>query len=141
MARGNQTDEVDHGLQLPRLLREVAEVIGLPATTQLVARYGGTSITIPSTTQRKNQLAQMLGPEATAKLVRIYAGCRLYIPKTDCALRAARNIEIYQRYKHGLADVNQIAREHHLSDRTVWKIIERQKKAARAALKLALNAS
>lgn len=142
MARRHQTEEADHGLQndeLPRLLREIAEVVGLPATIQLVARYGGTTIVVPSTTQNNNQLAQMLGPDAAAKLVRRYAGTKLYISKTNHAPRKARDIEIYQRHKHGLAVVSQLAREYGLSDRMVWRIIKHQKIAARAALKKALN--
>lgn len=142
MALGHQIKEANHELhqyELPRLLREISEVIGLHATIQLVARYGGTTINVPFTTRNNYRLAQILEPETIAKLIRRYAGTRLYIPKTCNSPRTARDIEIYQRYKQGLTNVNQIAREYGLSDRHVWKIIKNQRNAARDALKKSLN--
>lgn len=124
--------------KLPRNLREIVDLIGQQPAEQLVARFGGTTITFPRTTHN-NQLTQFLGKEVTEKLVRRYSGTPLYVPKNFHPSIATRDVEIYRRYKHGLSNVSQLAREYGISDRRVWNIIRRQKNAALEALKRPIN--
>ncbi|MMZ41799.1 hypothetical protein D3C81_178920 [compost metagenome] len=82
---------------LPETARQLAEVIGFPATQALVARFGGASFPIGrglrSTGERRLALLrEVIGPEKTTLLVRHFGGdSSLVIPRCADALREWRN--------------------------------------------------
>lgn len=82
---------------LPETARQLAEVIGFPATQALVARFGGALFPVGrglrSTGERRlSLLREVIGPEKTALLIRHFGGDgSLVIPRCAGALREWRN--------------------------------------------------
>jgi len=109
---------------LPAGLQELRELIGLPATLTLVEHYGGIHVKVPSRYFDTNELVRVVGHKATSLLVRRYGGTTLYIAKADGVLRALRNMEIAARFDGG-ARAHRLAREFGLSERQIWKILNR----------------
>jgi hypothetical protein len=111
---------------LPDSLRDIVELIGLPATLKIVEHLGGSCIDVPAKYRDDFLLVRIVGHQAAAKVVAYYAGERIYIAKADDALRAQRDAEIVDRYEGG-ASMLALALEHHLSTRQVWNILKRSK--------------
>lgn len=82
---------------LPDTARQIADVIGFPATQALVERFGGASFPIGrglrgSGEKRLSMLREVIGPEKTQLLVRHFGGdSTLLIPRCADALREWRN--------------------------------------------------
>lgn len=110
--------------ELPESLREIREVIGWPATMQLVRERGGLPVMVPKTMRADHPLAQLLGIEAAGRLSAIYGGEVIKIPRAISALRCNRDREILRRYDAG-ERLAALAREYHLDLRTIERIIPR----------------
>lgn len=76
---------------LPAQAREIADLVGLGATTALVARYGGVRLYVPETIPSDHVLAALIGMDAAARLAQRYGGDRLEVPRCADALRRVRN--------------------------------------------------
>jgi hypothetical protein len=95
------------GSDLPKLLAEIAEVIGREAALLLAEEFGGTEIFVPATAQKAHRLARIIGPEATEQLCRYFrigmeqgfSGVRLLIPMASGVRSTTR-----QRVADALAD-------------------------------------
>lgn len=120
----NQLLDQDLKEHLPESMREVASVIGLPATLRLVERYGGfIQLYIPKDVQEGHPLALALGMEPAQALAAAYGGDYLKsIPKGASAIRAARDRALLRRIREGVSKAD-AAREYGLTERRVWQIL------------------
>lgn len=121
---------------LPPSIHEVAAVIGMPATLQLVERFGGTTLPLPKGANRLGisalkALAKQIGDVPAQALAHHCAGEPLYIPKCDAALRRIRDLTICERFEAAVREgttanriVADLAREYKLTDRWVWNILK-----------------
>ena len=121
---------------LPETARDLADLVGLPATLRLVRQLGGTSFPVAKGRTRMGVarfelLAEVVGEEAAETITRHYGGEVLYVPRCHAALQRSRDRAIHARFDeriHAGASANQtvaeLAREHQLSDRRVWDILK-----------------
>lgn len=103
---------------LPKQVRDIGQVIGLPATLKLVDSYKGTRVFVPSVFKPDHVLCKLIGHEPFIQLIEIYAADYLEIPKCDNALRLARNNIITSSDKSQA----QLARDWDLTERQIRNI-------------------
>jgi hypothetical protein len=115
----SQAHDIDVDLLEP-LLRQLVDLIGLPATMAIVDACGGTLLNIPRQADQNETLVRLVGPEKAAILGRELGPDRLLIPKAGPALQAARNRRILAELK--TRSVRQVARDFGLGERQVWYI-------------------
>ncbi|AKH36878.1 MULTISPECIES: Mor transcription activator family protein [Nitrosomonas] len=126
--------EVDESL-LPSILQEIAELIGLPATLQLVQHYGGVRLYVPKRLSEDHILITIVGEIAALKLVERFGGLDHFdIPKAQTISLALRNAKI--REEKSTSSVRQLALKYHLTERQVRKIlaIEHQEESRQMGL-------
>lgn len=123
---------------LPDSIREMAEVIGLPATMRVVDALGGLSVDFPSDPQAMlpltvEQQRQVLGDKVLCQLSTYFAGEKLYIPRCETALRAVRNQQFIDNVAEIIEDgysmtsaIMQLCPKYKISDRTAWKILSKK---------------
>lgn len=109
---------------LPKSLRDVAELIGPQAALKLVEHFGGaTAVYVPYQIESDHQLAVALGLPAARKLAAYYGGDNLRnIPRCALGLRRIRNAEIRRCHRAG-RPASKLALEFGLTERQVWTII------------------
>lgn len=115
---------------LEPLLRQLVELIGLPATLAIVERYGGTQLNIPRQADQNAALVALIGADKAAVLGRALGPDRLLIPKALPALTAVRNQVIVRQLQ--TRSVRQVAREFRLGERMIWYIRSRAEEAGSA---------
>lgn len=107
---------------LPTSLRILAQAIGLPATRDLVERFGGTRIYIPKERPPRQELVEAVGWEAVHRLRYYLGGELIYVPRAIsnadrdgrlCADRAAGH------------PIRQIAHRYGMSEQGVRNILRR----------------
>ena len=114
-------DEVELDHLSPRL-RELADLIGLKATMQLVHAFGGRRLYVPIKPLPEHHLAQLIGLDALTRLSRVFGTeDRILIPRADNALRQARNRRI--RAQYGPKSIRQLAHEYQLTERQIYEIV------------------
>ena len=69
----------------------------------------------------QRELAEIIGLESYLKLTDSYAGCTIYVRKPERMIKQFRDAEIYQRFDG--SNYRQLAKEYHLSESSVRKII------------------
>ncbi|ROO28271.1 Mor transcription activator family protein [Salinisphaera orenii] len=113
---------------LPTVAREIAAVIGMAATCDLIAARGGTRLYVPAQLTPEHALNREIGAEAAAKLVEIYGGDTLDMPRAHAATRAALHRTIVARYIDG-ASAAQLARDYGVTERWVYALAARRREA------------
>jgi len=111
------TERIDTS-ELPELLREFVDEIGLDRTLRIVRRWGGLRLYIPSRVPDGNALAREIGTAAAERLAARYGPDTIPIPFGADALRQARDRAIVQRYLDG-EPASRLASEHGTTERTV----------------------
>lgn len=86
---------------LQKIVKEIADVIGLPACLDLVSRWGGRDLYVPERIDRMHPIAFAIGLEAAQKLAAEYPRCTLSLPIERNATIDLRNALIYQEWKDG----------------------------------------
>jgi hypothetical protein len=76
---------------MQRILREIADVIGLADTIEITRRWGGQTLNVPMRVEPGDPLALTLGTETARKLVAEFKGLRLQLPAEKNALLDLRN--------------------------------------------------
>lgn len=112
--------EIDLDL-LPGTLREIAGLIGIPATMKLVDRYGGVRLYVPQKLDASHTLVIWIGAQNAQKLVDEYGGETLEIPKAEAALREIRNREIRSLYPQ--LSQRDLALKYHTTERNIRLIL------------------
>jgi len=79
---------------LPPILRDITELIGLPATLALVRHAGGTRLYVPVKYDPDHPLAKVLGHAAAVALIERHRGEYIDLPKGEIAIKAARDQQI-----------------------------------------------
>lgn len=122
---------------LPRTARDLADLIGLPATLHLIEVRGGQSLTIPKRKRKAghalfDELTDLVGAEGAEKLCQRYGGEYLTVPNCKRAAKAVGDAELQARFdallkegKGARAIANQLAGEFRLDVTTVWRISKR----------------
>ncbi|MDO8704006.1 MAG: Mor transcription activator family protein [Sulfuricaulis sp.] len=108
---------------LPESLREVVDLIGLPATLRLVENFGGViQVYVPRQIEPDHPLATVLGLSTARKLVPRYGADYLRnIPRCALGLRRIRNTEI--RRRHRAESAAKLALVFALTERQIWTIL------------------
>lgn len=65
---------------LPGVLREIAEIVGVDATLTLARARGGTEVYIPAQSRPGHWLVKAVGEQAARRICREYAGATLMLP-------------------------------------------------------------
>lgn len=128
--------KIDHVKELlPESIQTIAKLIGMARTIKLVEQLGGTTFPISKNQTRQGEirfelLAEVIGVVAADVLTKHFGGEMVYIPSCADALRRLRNIDIITRFDLLSTElganqaVQTLAREYHLSDRRIWKILK-----------------
>ncbi|MCL2297777.1 MAG: hypothetical protein FWC38_00490 [Proteobacteria bacterium] len=110
---------------LPKTIREMVGVIGLPATTAFVRAFGGKLIHIPKGHRAASaaSLAEIVGEEEAMKLIRHYGDTTLAVPFCRGAVVAARNVEIVKAYDAGKS-INELVDTYRITHRQLQNILK-----------------
>ncbi len=119
---------------LPGTVQDIVDVIGLPATEQLVKAIGGARFKFgkgKEDTPRLHILFSAIGEAKTYELLKVYGGEELYVPRCENALRELRN----ERFRNefitltevegisGLMAMTQLCPKYGISERTGYTIM------------------
>jgi Mor family transcriptional regulator len=117
------TEPVINVSDLPLLLQEWVELIGLDNTMQLVERFGGVHIYIPAPQNLAcdHWLPQLIGMENALALARRYGRDNPLVPMASRALNKLKEALIRIDIGNGLS-VRDIALKHRVHERRVWRI-------------------
>jgi hypothetical protein len=108
---------------LPPILQEIAALIGLPATLQIIAAYGGTRLYVPKRFDPDHPLVKLVGHAAAAKMVEIYGGMDHFdIPAARRAAEAVRNERIRAERRDGATQAR-LAVKWGISERWIRTIV------------------
>lgn len=106
------------------ILRELQELIGLPACLSLTRTYGGRTVRIPIRDTENHPLTVLLGRDVAARLRAEYGGIHIEIPCERTALLDLRNALICNEVRAG-AKISPTAKKYGLSRKMVRKILTR----------------
>lgn len=115
---------------LPKSIRDLVDLVGMPATMALVRAYGGTCINkVPVHGAREGgairvRLIELMGAEAALKLIQTYSGERLPIARCEAALRDERDTRIIAAYDANTSAATLALREG-MTERHVRNILKR----------------
>lgn len=118
--------------ELPGIVRELADMIGLDAVYQLMeAKLFGCEWRVSRTRHSDwyREWSDVIGEEKADKIMRTWGGCELYFPRCSAAYLRIRNKKIIARYDELLSQGmttrslrRMLSREFGISDSTVKKI-------------------
>jgi hypothetical protein len=117
------TEPIINIRDLPPMLQEWVDIIGLDATLCLVKRWGGVRVYIPTVRNldADHWLAQDIGMERAVALANIHQGEYLLIPMATQALNKLKEALIRLDLGNGMS-VRDIALKHRVHERRVWRI-------------------
>lgn len=124
---------------LPPAVIQIADLIGFPATEQLLKAFGGTTFPVGKGLRalganRAALLRDTIGDHNTQLLIKNFGGEALYLPRCDRALRELRN----RRFLAEFDDVRQggtsslmamtfLCPKYGFSDRFGWQLLSQKK--------------
>jgi len=85
------------------ILRRLSETIGLPDTIEIVRRWGGRILYVPTTVGPNDPLALTLGYKSAMRLVEHWGGQYLQLPIDRNGLLDLRNESIVNDYRSGVS--------------------------------------
>jgi len=100
-------------------VENIARVIGAGATARLISTFGGGRVYIAKNPGPFDAVARVIGGEAAGMLAGIFGGERIWFPN-DAGHLTRRRISLLRRRG---SSVSRIARELHLSERYVYKVL------------------
>lgn len=113
---------------LPRLVRDIIDLVGHMPALALVQAYPGNIIKVPTgaleSGAMRTRLIGIMGPEAAETFIATYAGERLTIPRCVQALRDERDRQIIADYDAGQS-VPLLAGKYTLTERQIRTILKR----------------
>ncbi|MDT8428511.1 MAG: Mor transcription activator family protein [Pseudomonadales bacterium] len=124
LAQQPETDQLDTQ-DMPAVVREIADVIGISHALRIVQAYAGTRVYIPDQVGTDHHLAELLPRDALDKLSAHYARESVVIPVCAKAVRSARDKEISRQQAAGMS-VAALARRYALTERQIYSILARQ---------------
>lgn len=126
-------------LLLPETVLRIAELIGFPATGDLLKVLGGTTFPIGKGLRslgasRARLLSETIGEDNARLLVKNFGGEVLYLPRCDRALRELRNRKFIQEFEakrdsgiSSLRVMTELCPKYGFSDRFAWQLLAQQK--------------
>lgn len=115
-------------MSLPQSVKDIADLLGLPAALSLVSAYGGVTVKVPVADGRagktRNDLVALLGEEKATTFIRHYAGERVVIARCQSVVRDVRDTEIIAKYDSGISAAK-LALEYDMTERNVRNILKR----------------
>jgi Mor family transcriptional regulator len=121
---------VDAESKLPRIAREIYQMIGLDGLVVMVNRWGGVHMDFPTSESNfeKSKIVQELADEIgmgdAFKVARHFQGTRLHMPQCTAALIEVRNAQIRQDLDNDVP-AHKIAKRFKMSERNIWRIAKR----------------
>jgi hypothetical protein len=114
---------------LPRLGRELIEVIGFEAAMTLIEKRGGQRITVPGwplkrLSARFAALAEIIGEEAATKYADRWGNSEIQVPRGVELDKLRRNLALIAEYEAGVR-VPDLAARYKLTESTVWKWLKK----------------
>lgn len=88
---------------MQRVVKELADAIGLGDAIEVCRRWGGREIYVPVKVEQGDPLALTLGLESARRLVATFGGQRLQLPAERNALLDLRNAAILRDVDAGLS--------------------------------------
>lgn len=108
---------------MQKVVKEVADAVGLADAIELVRRWGGRTLYVPKKVRSSDPLALTLGFESARRLVAAFGGQELQLPSERNALLDLRNAKIVEEYETGLVSCESIGLRYGLTRQAVEKII------------------
>lgn len=124
---------------LPQAVIQIADLIGFPATEQLLTAFGGTTFPIGKGLRalgatRAALLRDTIGDDKTQLLLKTFGGEVLYLPRCDRALRELRNrrflaefAEVRHHGQSSLMAMTLLCPKYGFSDRFGWQLLAAQR--------------
>lgn len=123
---------------MQRVIRQLVDAIGIGDTLELVRRWGGRELYVPTKVEQGDPLALTLGLLTAQRLVGQYGGQRLQLPAERNALLDLRNAEIVQAYAGGSGDsMENIGLRYGLTRQAVSHILKAHRERAELRQKFA----
>lgn len=101
-----------------RVLDDIAEVIGEAAALELAWAFRGEMLYIPKDPATEPLIARAIGQDAAGRLCEVFFRTTCYMPFTTALARKVAALEQAGRTR------KQIARELHIAERRVYRILE-----------------
>lgn len=111
--------------QLPFVVQDIANVIGLEDTLKLIDRYKGTPMYVPMQVKAEGMILKVIGLNSTIKLIKQFGGDTLDMPKCSAAIRTIRNNFILK----SKLSVCEVAKKFDLTPRQIRNIKKQFKSA------------
>lgn len=109
---------------MQRIVKELAEAIGLGDAIEVCRRWGGREAYIPTKVEPGDPLALTLGMDTALRLVKAFGGRRLQLPAERNALLDLRNAAIVRDKEAGLSH-ERIGLRYGLSRQSIKLILRR----------------
>lgn len=110
-------------MELPKLIQEFANVIGLESTLRVVQRHGGRRLWVPS--KPNEHLVQLIGDEAAQMLCDQFGGEFLPIPRCVELIRLRRDLDIHAK-RQAHTSIAELAGEYKMTERAICMILARK---------------
>ena len=110
-----------------RVLREIAEEIGVADTLLLARRWAGRTLAVPVKVGQDDPLALALGHETARRLVKAFSGVRLQFPVERNAVLDLRNAAIWKACVDEGRSQESVALEFGVSRQTVGAILAKMR--------------
>lgn len=111
--------------QLPFVVQDIANLIGLEDALKLIDRYKGTPMYVPMQVKTDGVILKLIGLNNTIKLIKQFGGETLDMPKCSAAIRTIRNNIII----NSSLSVCEIAKKFDLTPRQIRNIKKQFKSA------------
>lgn len=127
---------------LPKVVLQIAELIGYPATEKLIKNMGGLQLFIAHKfdkmeKQRAELLVSSIGKQNALLFCELFRGETLYIPRCLNALRELRNqsllrdIDNLRMCGYSIAQsLIELCPKYDISDRFAWELLRKQKQTS-----------
>ncbi len=109
---------------MQKVLKELADVVGLAPALNICQRWGGEALYVPVKVQRFDPLALVLGLETAQLLATTFGGQVLQLPTEVNSLLDLRNRSILHDHRSGMSN-QQIGIRYGLSRQSVTYILRR----------------
>lgn len=115
--------------ELPRLARELVEVMGMAAAMLLIMEMGGRRFVCPGwplkrASSRFQYLEDIVGHEAAKAYAERWGNVEIQVPMCKKALHQLRLREVAKAYDTG-TKVPELARVHQVTESTIWKWLKK----------------
>ncbi|QGM80678.1 Mor transcription activator family protein [Otariodibacter oris] len=117
---------------LPDVVKQMIEVVGFPATENVIKSFGGVDFSFSLGKQYFPRLVDVIGLDSATKLRQHFNRERLYIPRCDAALRILRNAKFRAEFEKikkekgisGNLAMLELCPKYGISERFAWKVLQ-----------------